>query len=107
MKKNFPVITVLILLSLLGIIFFQILWIKGSLKSEAQKFKEHVTMATYQASVDLMVEKGNLMPLTKKGGFIFPSERLQREIYKPSITQRYSRDEIRDIIHKAFTKQNL
>ncbi|WP_301921391.1 sensor histidine kinase KdpD [Ferruginibacter sp.] len=107
MKKNFPVITVLILLSLLGIIFFQILWIKGSLKSEAQKFKEHVTMATYQASVDLMIEKGNLMPLTKKGGFIFPSERLQREIYKPSITQRYSRDEIRDIIHKAFTKQNL
>ena len=107
MKKNFPVITVLILLSLLGIIFFQILWIKGSLKSEAQKFKEHVTMATYQASVDLMIEKGNLMPLTKKGGFIFPSERLQREIYKPSITQRYSRDEIRDIIHKAFIKQNL
>ncbi len=107
MKKIFPVITVLILLSLLGIIFFQILWIKGSLKSEAQKFKEHVTMATYQASVDLMLEKGNLMPLTKKGGFIFPSERLQREIYKPSITQRYSRDEIRDIIHKAFIKQNL
>lgn len=107
MKKIFPVITVLILLSLLGIIFFQILWIKGSLKSEAQKFKEHLTMATYQASVDLMLEKGNLMPLTKKGGFIFPSERLQREIYKPSITQRYSRDEIRDIIHKAFIKQNL
>lgn len=107
MKKIFPVITVLILLSLLGIIFFQILWIKGSLKSEEQKFKEHVTMATYQASVDLMLEKGNLMPMAKKGGFIFPSERLQRELYKPTITQRYSKDEINDIIRKAFNKQNL
>jgi two-component system phosphate regulon sensor histidine kinase PhoR len=107
MKRVFPIITVLILLSLLGIIFFQILWIKGSLKSEEQKFKEHVTMATYQASVDLMMEKGNLMPLTKKGGSIFPSDRLQMEFFKPTITQRYSKDEIRDIIRKAFDKQNL
>ncbi len=107
MKKIFPVITILILLSLLGIIFFQILWIKGSLLSEEQKFREHVAMATYQASVDLMSEKGNLIPLSKKGGFIFPSERLQRDIFKPTIIQRYSRDEIKDIIRKAFDKQNL
>jgi two-component system phosphate regulon sensor histidine kinase PhoR len=107
MKKIFPVITVLIFLSLLGIIFFQILWIKGSLLSGEQKFRDHVAMATYQASVDLMSEKGNLIPLNKKGGFIFPSEGLQRDIFRPTISQRYSKDEIREIIRKAFEKQNL
>jgi hypothetical protein len=44
MKRIFPVITILILLSLLGIIFFQFLWIKGSLESEEQKFYEHVSL---------------------------------------------------------------
>lgn len=90
----------------MGIIFFQILWIKGSLASEEQKFREHVTMATSQAAMDLMSDKGGLIPLTKKGGFIFPSERLQR-VLNPSVIQRYSKDEIRDIIQKAFVKQNL
>jgi two-component system phosphate regulon sensor histidine kinase PhoR len=107
MKKIFPVITVLIFLSLLGIIFFQILWIKGSLLSGEQKFRDHVAMATYQASVDLMSEKGNFIPLNKKGGFIFPSEGLQRDIFRPTVSQRYSKDEIREIIRKAFEKQNL
>ena len=64
-------------------------------------------MATYQASVDLMMEKGNLMPLSKKSRSIFPSERMQMEFFKPTITQRYSKEEINDIVRKAFDKQNL
>ena len=107
MKRIFPVITVLILLSLLGIIFFQILWIKGSLESEEQKFYEHVSLATSQAATDLMEEKGNLIPLMRKNETLFPSDKLQREIFKPTITQKYSRDDIRSIIKKAFDKQNL
>jgi two-component system phosphate regulon sensor histidine kinase PhoR len=58
MKRIFPIITVLILLSLLGIIFFQILWIKGSLETEEQKFNDHVSIATTQAAEDLMEQKG-------------------------------------------------
>ncbi len=107
MKRIFPIITILILLSLLGIIFFQYLWIKGSLESEEQKFYEHVNMATNQAANDLMEEKGNLMPMMKKNQLLFPSEKLQLEIFKPTITQKYSIDEIRAIIKKAFDKQSL
>lgn len=107
MKRIFPIITVLVLLSLLGIIFFQYLWIKGSLESEEQKFYEHVSMATNQAANDLMEEKGNLMPMLKKNQLLFPSEKLQLEIFKPTITQKYSIDEIRVIIKKAFDKQSL
>src|SRR5690348_2305541 len=107
MKRIFPIITILILLSLLGIIFFQVLWIKGSLESEEQKFTDHVTMATFQASADLVQEKGNLIPLGKRNDVLFPSEKLKLELFKPTITQKYSREEIRDIIRKAFEKHNL
>ncbi len=107
MKRIFPVITVLILLSLLGIIFFQTLWIKGSLESEEQKFNDHVDLVTFQAATDLMEEKGNLMPIRRKNEPLFPSEKLQLEIFKPTITQKYSSEDIRTIIRKAFDKQNL
>ncbi len=107
MKRIFPIITILILLSLLGIIFFQILWIKGSLETEEQKFNDHVSVATTQAAEDLMEQKGNLVPLMKKNNGFFPSEKLQLEIFKPTIVKRYSKDEIKEIIRAAFDKKGL
>ena len=96
----------MILLSLLGIIFFQILWIKGTLELEEQKFYEHVSLATSQAATDLMEEKGNLMPLKRKSEALFRSES-QLEIFRPTVAQKYSGDEIYRIIRKAFDKKNL
>lgn len=64
-------------------------------------------MATYQAAKDLMEEKGNLMPMMRKNEPLFPSDKLQLEIFKPTITQKYTREDIRAIIRKAFDKQNL
>jgi two-component system phosphate regulon sensor histidine kinase PhoR len=107
MKRIFPIITILILLSLLGIIFFQILWIKGSLESEEQKFNEHVSYATALAAEDLLEEKGNLMPLIKRNESLLPGEKLKMEFFKPSIINKYSKDEIKEIIRKAFDKQSL
>ena len=106
MKRIFPLITILILLSLLGIIFFQILWIKGSLISEEQKFNDHVNVATYQASQDLM-DKESLMPLDGGNSPIFRGGKLQMEFFKPTVIQRYSKDEIQQIIRKAFDKENM
>src|SRR6476619_4825070 len=107
MKKIFPVITILILLSLLGLIFLQFLWFKGVLESQEKKFNEHLVLATYQVSQDLVQEKGNLMPLIQINSSVFPSERLQMEFFAPTIAQKFSKDEIRQIIRKAFDKQNL
>ena len=107
MKRIFPLLTVLISLSLLGIIFFQILWIKGSLETEEQKFYEHVSMATYQASVDLVADKGNLLPFRRRNDALFPSDRIQLELFRPTVAQKYSREEIREIIRRAFDKHNL
>ncbi|HTB52882.1 MAG TPA: HAMP domain-containing sensor histidine kinase [Ferruginibacter sp.] len=107
MKKIFPIITVLILLSLLGIIFFQILWIKGSLISQEQKFNEHVNMATYSASQDLMQENNDLMPMNKNDNITFPGNKLQMEFFRQSVAQKYNVDQVRKIINKAFDKHNL
>lgn len=107
MKRIFPVISILISLSLLGIIFFQILWIRGSLAVEEQKFNEHVTLATFQVSQDLMQEKGKLMPLLKKNPGGMGIDMMRTEMMRPSIADRYSADEIKWIIRKAFDRQNL
>ena len=101
LKKIFPIITVLILLSLLGIIFFQILWIKGAFQSEKEKFREHIILATTNAAQDLVADKGNLMPMIKKSEPVFSGEKIQLEFLRPSIIQKYSKDEIREIIRKA------
>ena len=92
---------------MVGLIVFQILWIQGSLETEELKFRERIIFATRQAADDLMQEKGNMMPMRKKKSGIFPGERLKMEFFKPTIIQRYSRDEIRYIIRKAFDKENL
>lgn len=107
MKRIFPVISILISLSLLGIIFFQVLWIKGSLAIEEQKFNEHITLATFHVSQDLVQEKGNLMPLLKKNPGGMGMDMMRSEIMRPSIADRYTADEIKLIIRKAFDKQNL
>lgn len=106
MKRIFPVITILILLSLLGLIFFQVLWLKSSLESQEQKFNDHFNTATFQVSQSLVEEKGNLMPLTRRNP-VLPSERLQLELFAPTIAQKFTRDEIKQIIRKIFDKQNL
>jgi two-component system, OmpR family, phosphate regulon sensor histidine kinase PhoR len=105
MKKIFPIITVLILLSLLGIIFFQILWIKGSLLTQEQKFNEHVDMATYSASQDLSQDNSTMMALKNNMGF--SDNKLQLEFLRQSVAQKYNVDQVRKIISKAFDKHNL
>ncbi len=101
MKKIFPVITILIFLSLLGIIFFQILWIRQVLEAKEQQFEESINLVTATAGNDLIEEKGNLSPFDRKSSdAIFPLN-----IFPPTITHKFSRDEIRAKIKIAFQKQ--
>lgn len=76
------------------------------METEEQKFRDQIIMITAQAAEDLMQEKGNMMPLIKKKSNIFQSERLQIELFRPTIIQRYSIDEIKNIIQRAFDKHN-
>ncbi len=103
MKRLFPLITVLIFLSLLGIIFFQVLWIRQSLQARQQQFEESVELATAAAGADLIEEKGKLTPFGNRiNEQLFPLS-----IFPTTIAHRFSREEIRTKIRAAFQKQML
>ncbi|MDQ6757850.1 MAG: HAMP domain-containing histidine kinase [Bacteroidota bacterium] len=104
MKKLFPVISILIFLSLIGLIFFQYLWIKQAFKDKEHQFEDHFIDVTARAAIDLVDEKGNLSPFeNKKNGDKFSP----LNIFPPIITHKLSKDEIRSTIKNAFEKHNL
>ena len=57
MKRVFPIITVLILLSLLGLIFFQFLWLKSAKEVKEQQLIDNINRATNEAAEKLMQDK--------------------------------------------------
>ena len=73
MKKVFPIITVLILLSLLGLIFFQFLWLKSAKEIKEQQLDDNITKAVSEAAEKLVQEKAGLS-FNKKSDLRFPDK---------------------------------
>lgn len=106
MKKVFPVITILILLSLLGLIFFQFLWIKSAREAKDKQVEENIVRAMGDAAMILTQVRSSIIPMGKKNDIFFPGDKLQ-QYFKPSIAKRFSKDEIDEIIQRSFIKNNL
>ena len=107
MKKIFPIITVLISLSLLGLIFFQFLWIKSARDAKNKQVEENIIRSLNDAGERLTEDKGSLVTLPKRNELIFPGDHIQLQPLKPSVSQRFSRDDITEIVRTAFNKNNL
>lgn len=106
MKKTLPIITVLITLSLLGLIFFQVLWIDGEREAKNKQVKSNIVMAMNNIATRLTSESSTLIPLPQKNELLFPGEnRLQR--YRLSVLQRFSKEEIAEIIRAEFNRHQL
>ena len=103
MKKIFPIITVLTLLSLLGLIFFQLLWIKSAREIKEQQLSENISRATAESAEKLMMEN-NILPNNKKSDLLFPADKRPLEFFKHSVLQRFSKEEINDIIRNALNE---
>ena len=104
MKRIFPIITVLIFLSLMGLIFFQVLWIRQAVDAKEQQFEEHLVIVTSTAGNDLIEQKGNLSPFESKRNKDVLSS---LSVFPPTIVRKFSRDEIRAIIKNAFVKHDM
>ncbi len=107
MKRIFPIITILILFSLLGLIFFQYMWIKSAKDIKDKQVEDNIVHAQYYAATILTQERNSLMPLTRKSDLLFPGDKLQMQYFRPSVIKRFSKDEIADIIRMGFVKYNL
>lgn len=104
MKRIFPIISILTLLSLLGLIFFQLLWIKSAKEIKEQELEDKITHATADAAEKLMIETP-LFPNTKKNNdILFPKDKLAIEFFGQSVMQRFNKQEINDIIKGSLSQ---
>lgn len=101
MKRIFPIITVLITLSLLGLIFFQFLWIKSARDAKDKQVEENIIKAIDDAANVLTQETGSIVPIGKR------NDLLTMEYFKPSVIKRFTKNEVYEIIRKSFNKNNL
>ncbi len=106
MKRIFPLIAVLITLSLLGLIFFQFLWLISAKEIKEQQLGLNVTKATADVGLRLMEER-SYIPKPKKNDLIFPSDKLQLDFFNNSVIQRFSKDEIKEYLKRAFAENQL
>jgi two-component system phosphate regulon sensor histidine kinase PhoR len=83
LKKLFPVIIVLITLSLIGTIYIQYNWLRIMLADRQEEFSWKVVNGVLEVSEQLVQQKGSLPSLKSyrtKPGFSFPSEQIQSGI---------------------------
>ncbi len=91
----------------MGLIFFQFLWLKSAKEVKEQQLSENINMATAEAGSKLMQDKAPLMPVNKKNELLFHGDKLQMDMFGPSVIQRFSKEDISDIIRKSFDKYFL
>ncbi|WP_336515410.1 HAMP domain-containing sensor histidine kinase [Pollutibacter soli] len=108
MKKIFTLITILISLSLVGIIVIQVSWIKKSLLIQKEQVNEHISKAMYEV-VDELVEEKSKFPtfISPKIMSEWPRDQLLNLMRAPTIAQRYKVKGIQEKLRKAFEKQGL
>mgnify|MGYP000928883041 CR=1 FL=1 len=107
MKKTLPIITILISLSLLGLIFFQVLWIKSARDAKDIQVEENIIRSMRDAGERLTSATGTLLNIPQKNDLLFPGENKIQLQYRLSVIQRYSKEEINEIIRTEFNKNNL
>jgi two-component system phosphate regulon sensor histidine kinase PhoR len=104
-KRTFTIITVLISLSLIGIIAIQLSWIKNMVLLREEQIKERLNKAAESVGDELSQHKSSYASGGKKK---IIKDDLSLDIFKPySIGQQFSKDEIRSKLAKAFLNNNL
>jgi two-component system, OmpR family, phosphate regulon sensor histidine kinase PhoR len=110
-KKIFPIIIVLISLSLIGTIYVQYSWLQTMLVNKQEEFRWKINRSIDAVGVELVEQKSTLPSLRNfriKPGFNFPSDQLQRELMQPAtVAQKFTASEVTLKIKKALESQGL
>lgn len=111
LRKIFPVIIVLISLSLIGTIYVQYNWLLTMEAEKQHEFKTRLINAMGEVGRSLMEQKSALPSLKSfrnKPGLSWPSEQLRMELMKPpTIAQKFTEFEVMEKLQKAFLKEGL
>lgn len=100
-RKLFPIIFILITLSLLGTFYVQYSWLKTMGQVSEQQFEDKVSAALKNVSDQLVTQRSNYSSLKSfrpRIGLSWPSaESLQRESMRPlTVAQRYTATEVEE-----------
>ena len=108
MKKIFPVIIGLITLSLFGIIYIQVSWIRNMALVKKEQLDQKITMIMDEVGQELVNQRTNsaLGNLNQVPGLRLPSEIYDlRKQY--SVASRFSEFEIKEKLQTAFNNKGL
>lgn len=106
MKRTFTIITILISLSLTGIIVIQVSWIKNMVMLREEQIKHSVEEATKIVAAQLAEHKGSYAAGNTKRGLL--TDEFILDFSKPlNIGQRVDMEEVRKKFIKAFLANDL
>ena len=111
LRKIFPVIIVLISLSLIGTIYVQYSWLRTMLVDKHEEFRYKLIRGINEVGVNLMEQKNSLPSLKNyrvRPDFSLQAEQFRSELMRPpTIAQKFTEQEVADKLHKAFATQGL
>jgi len=105
MRKVFTLITVLITLSLIGMIVIQVSWIKSMVLIKKEQVREQLNHAMFEVVEELAEEKGRLagvLPSTSPTDW--PRDPLLKLVRPPSVAQQHTAMEIQRRLRRSFEK---
>ncbi len=105
-KRIFTIITILITLSLAGIILIQVSWIKNMISLRIEQIRHSVDESTRMVATELAQHKGSYASGMHKKNML--ADPFGFDIFKPvTIGQTFDANEIKDKIQVAFLKNKL
>ena len=109
MKRTFPVIVILISLSLFGLILMQISWLQNLVEVTRNQFENNYNEAGTQVARELSkrVYTGQMLRLPRRGGLTFSSDFHLHVLKPPTVEEKFSLQEIHTKIRNAFDRTNL
>ena len=112
MKKIFPIIVILITLSLIGIIYIQLNWIVTMVDSRQQLLKHKLSLAMNDVGHQLVEQRGSaasLKTLRLKPGLTWrPSDQFMMELMRPpTIAEKFTMEDINEKLRKSLNVQGL
>lgn len=104
MKKIFPIITILVFLSLLGIIFIQVMWTRQAFKDKQGHVEEIIKLVTVSVAHDLIDDHFQEPPFTsrKSSDLLFPLN-----VFSNSIASHYTEQQVQERITNTFKRYGI
>jgi len=108
MKKIFTIITILITLSLIGIIILQVSWIKNTLLIKKDQMRDNLDISIADLVLELQEEKSKFPSIVSpKMISEWPKDQLLNLFRAPTIAQRYTAFNMQEKLRKGFERHGL